>query len=362
MAAGKSALRMAGTGALALLALAGCKREEITEYTIPKETYSASAAAMPAGHPPQHAPIHWALPAGWKEVPASGMRVASFTVPGENGQSADVSIVPLPSSASDELTNVNRWRNELGLGPITAELVAASGQDVTVCDAQGRLFDIAGEQPDSQKQYVERTLAAMAEHGGQMWFFKMRGPDALVAGEKQRFIAFLNSIDFHADSAAHEPTTAANPSSNASSAGSGRLPGGSPQWQVPEGWEAEQPGMMVLVAFRAGGAQVTVSPPFGSDFGGLRANLNRWRGQVGLPPVAEADLPQQTAKLDLGGTEAIVADMTGKDLQNGGSARQIVVVVPQGGQTWFYKIKGDEASVSAQKEAFLAFIKSAKYP
>jgi hypothetical protein len=82
MAAGKSTLRMAGTGALALLALAGCKREEISEYTVPKETYSASAAPMAAGHSPQPAPIHWALPAGWKEVPASGMRVASFTVPG----------------------------------------------------------------------------------------------------------------------------------------------------------------------------------------------------------------------------------------------------------------------------------------
>jgi hypothetical protein len=346
----RSSIRKAATAVLATLALlaAGCQKAEIKVYTVPKE----QAPSLPAFAAP--APeIHWELPAGWEESKGHPMRAASFRVPGENGLDADVSIMALPPQAGDELENVNRWRGELGLGPIAADQLAA--QVVTVCDAEGRLFDLVSDRPRLAGDRKERTLAAMADHGGQMWFFKMRGEADLVAREKTKFIAFLESIDFHG-----EPAQTAAPR---------REPAApafrSPQWTVPDGWQPETPGPMVQVAFDVGGSRgaptkVSVSV-FPGDAGGVLANVNRWRAQVGLGPVAAADLPRETAKLDLAGSEAIVADMTGKDMRTGGPARLIAVTVPQGAQTWFYKLLGEPDVVAAEKENFLGFIRSARH-
>src|SRR5690349_3907522 len=62
-------------------------------------------------------------------------------------------------------------------------------------------------------------------------------------------------------------------------------------WDTPEGWRAviaDQP--MRVATFRAGpgdGVEVSVTA-FPGDVGGLLANVNRWRGQVGLAPAQES--------------------------------------------------------------------------
>jgi hypothetical protein len=38
------------------------------------------------------------------------------------------------------------------------------------------------------------------------------------------------------------------------------------------------------------------------------------------------------------------------------------VVLPLNGQTWFYKLMGDTNVVGTQKDAFIRFVQSAKYP
>ena len=53
-------------------------------------------------------------------------------------------------------------------------------------------------------------------------------------------------------------------------------------WQAPEDWKEEKAGQFLTAAYALpGGGRVTVSKLAG-DGGGLAANLNRWRGQVGL--------------------------------------------------------------------------------
>jgi hypothetical protein len=54
-------------------------------------------------------------------------------------------------------------------------------------------------------------------------------------------------------------------------------------------------------------------------------------------------------------------DFTGTDSKTGKPARLIGVIVPQNGQTWFYKLMGDEQIVTQQKDAFIKFIQSANY-
>ena len=103
---------------------------------------------------------------------------------------------------------------------------------------------------------------------------------------------------------------------------------------------------------------VSMSPGEG---GGLLANLNRWRGQLGLGPVTEADLAKETQPLDLPSGKASTANIAGKDSRSGKDTRLLAVVIPRSGETWFYKLMGDAQVVQQEKESFMKFVQSVKY-
>src|SRR5580765_6362979 len=77
---------------LALL-IGGCGKEDVRTYRVPKEKPFVTRRSSDKPSTPQ---VQWVAPAGWKEQPGSGMRVAKFSVPGKDGQEAEVSIIPLP--------------------------------------------------------------------------------------------------------------------------------------------------------------------------------------------------------------------------------------------------------------------------
>ena len=108
-------------------------------------------------------------------------------------------------------------------------------------------------------------------------------------------------------------------------------------------------------------AEVTVSV-FPGDVGGLRANVNRWRRQLGLSEVGEAELPRLVSSLDVDGSKAMLVDMSGQDAKTGKKARLIGVILPRGGETWFYKLMGDETVAAEQKAAFIKFVQTAEHP
>lgn len=142
---------------------------------------------------------------------------------------------------------------------------------------------------------------------------------------------------------------------------------GNPKWEVPTDWKpgrtsSVRRGSFALAGPEGQGADVAVTV-FAGDVGGMLANINRWRGQIGLDPVAEADVAKLTANLDVGGIKATIVDFTGKEVPEGKKsvARMLVVTVPQAGNSWFFKMVGDEPLVAAQKEAFLKFVQSVKF-
>ena len=117
-------------------------------------------------------------------------------------------------------------------------------------------------------------------------------------------------------------------------------------------------------------AQVNVSSLAGEG-GGLLANVNRWRGQLGLNTLNEMELahldPTQLANPNPNnvlsdGSHFALVDFTGTDSQTGKAAELVGAIIPQNGQTWFYKLMGDEQVVAQQKDAFIQFVQSAKYP
>src|SRR5439155_18595676 len=83
--------------------------------------------------------------------------------------------------------------------------------------------------------------------------------------------------------------------------------------------------------------------------GGVFANVNRWRNQLGLAPIGQADLESQLQTLDAANGKAMLVDMAGTDARTGQKARLIGAIVPQGDQAWFYKLLGNEEVVEREK-------------
>jgi hypothetical protein len=144
----------------------------------------ASAGAAAAG--PQ---IKYKTPAGWTEVPASSMRYASFSANGPSGGKLDISIVTFPGDGGSDAENVNRWRRQIGLGPVDEKTVAGIMAPMKGGAADYETLDMAGGET--------RVLAAWTRRGGRSWFFKMSGPGVLVEQEKAKFFDFVRSVEFH---------------------------------------------------------------------------------------------------------------------------------------------------------------------
>jgi hypothetical protein len=138
--------------------------------------------------PPQE--ISWKVPEGWRQAPAKSMRIATFSVGAPDAAPGEVSVIKLAGSGGGDLPNVNRWRGQIGLPPITAEDLAAAVVSVESPAGAIALIDCVGGE--------KRTLAGWLRHDGSSWFFKLTGPAAVVEAEQARFNSFLTSLDFPA--------------------------------------------------------------------------------------------------------------------------------------------------------------------
>jgi len=324
----------------ALSLLASCRKPEITTYQAPKETpapQSASMASlptgmMPAGNMPK---VTWQRPASWTEQPAGQMRAGAFSLKDDAGHSAEVTIIPLPDSGEDDLSNVNRWRKQIGLPPASTDDLPKLTQSIALDGATAEFFDLAGNE--------KSILAAMQRRGATIWFVKMIGDKVLVAAQKQTFQSFLASLKIGEESASHE-TASETPA-----------PAVAPNLPAPKEWQSVAPGPMQMAKFTAAnGVEISVSA-FPGEVGGVLANVNRWRGQLSLAPITEADLPKTTAPVEnLSG--AVLADLSSAD----GTKRTLAVIVPCAGQTAFYKMTGAPAAVEAERTRFIAFVQAAK--
>ena len=326
---------------------------------------SASAAPGPAASASAQPQLTWQTPEGWTAAPPGEMRVASFKIPGHNGKQAEVSVIPLPGLPGSDEANVNRWRGQVGLSAVSPDELKKSMEIVEAGGQPAQLYDIAGKNPGNGE--ATRILGVIQHRPDAVWFFKMTGDADLAEQQKPAFVAFLKSVKFITAPAQAElppshppvgdmglgaPATATGPISSE----------GKPDWQVPAGWQEVSGGQFLVAKFMLSGADgataaVNVSMSAG-DGGGLAANVNRWRGQLGLQPDTEMWQPTQ---IDVAGGKASLVDLSGTDARTGQPTRLVGVMVPQSGRTWFYKLMGDAKVVASQKDAFIQFVQGAKY-
>jgi hypothetical protein len=138
-------------------------------------------------------------------------------------------------------------------------------------------------------------------------------------------------------------------------------------YETPEGWTQMPPSSMKLLSFNAGAAPQLVAEcavsAFPGDVGGRLANINRWRRQVGLGPTTEEVAEAMVGSLTISGMDAWQVDFTGPagTGMNGGALRTVVSVVFHNGQSWFFKLTGNDSVVEDELAAYAEFLKSVKF-
>ncbi len=272
----------------------------------------------------------WTDPTDWKARATPGtMRFATLDAPGVE---ISVSVLPLPEGQPWEdylLANINRWRGQLQLEPATAEVVQQQIQTIPIGDMKATSIDLVGKS-------VPGVAPGMG--GG--------APPFAGAGTPQPPTAPPTA----------SPGTSNVPAPNAA-AGSGL------RYTLPEGWTPGRSGPFRLAAFEVQRenekAEVTLSA-LGAAAGSLLDNVNRWRGQIALPPITEAELAKISSEIKIQDQAAQWVDLTGEG--DPAPAQAIyAVVIPQGERTLFVKMMGNGQLVRSQKTAFEQFVRSLQF-
>ncbi|MAE62467.1 MAG: hypothetical protein CMJ49_14055 [Planctomycetaceae bacterium] len=97
----------------------------------------------------QSIPPTWALPDGWTQQTGDpgSIRFATITIPNDDAP-LELTVVPLSLTAGDVFANVNRWRNELNLEPVTPDQLPAVTQQIIVAGQTITLVNFAsGDAP-----------------------------------------------------------------------------------------------------------------------------------------------------------------------------------------------------------------------
>lgn len=131
--------------------------------------------------------------------------------------------------------------------------------------------------------------------------------------------------------------------------------GGRLAWTLPEGWTEEAGSGVRYATIVAGEVEIAVTT-FPGDVGGLLANVNRWRAQVGLGPIEADALPQATQAVTRDdGEPATIVEIAGAE-----GTTLLAAVVPSGGQTWFLKATASAERIAGIREAFAALVRSVR--
>jgi len=263
----------------------------------------------------EETPPEWKLPQGWQQKPASGMRFATIEIESAAGP-LDLSVTVLPRNEPDidayTLSNVNRWRGQLGLTPL-----AQLGDNVERLEFDGgtaSFFDLLGRKPQDNMSRAPFAGGAMSPASPPL----RPGPTAA-------------------------PPAGAAPAANRELT-----------YDVPPGWTEAPAGGMRKAAFTVGAGGEVTAISLGGAGGELLPNINRWRQQVGLAAITQDELNQQLKKIDIGSRSADYVEITGA------TEAILGAIVPAGSETWFFKMKGATDLVSREKTNFESFVRSVR--
>lgn len=265
----------------------------------------------------------WTLPDGWREKPGTELRYATIEIgaarnSAEDSRPLEISITLLPRNDPDldsyTLSNLNRWRGQLGLQAATLRQMRDSIERVKLDDGEAAIFDLLGHKPSDNMS---------------------RAPFARAAASSDRARGEVPERPAAAPSAAPQV-----------------------KYETPQGWTPAPAGGLRKAAFMVAdgkqSAEVTiVSLPLGS--GTLLQNVNRWRDQVGLEALSQDEVDRSLSKMEIAG-------LPGNYIEVIGPREAILgVLVSDANATWYFKLKGSIEIAQRERANFEAFVRSVRF-
>lgn len=131
-------------------------------------------------------------------------------------------------------------------------------------------------------------------------------------------------------------------------------------WHAPDHWEVQPAGGVRRGSYQAVDADGRVADisiiAFPGDVGGMSANLNRWRTQVGLSPLPDAEVQATIEHQDTASFHLDFVNYLGE--ADGVPTRVAGAIMSHAGESWFFKVIGPAPVVDAELPAFRAFLQT----
>jgi hypothetical protein len=289
----------------------------------------------------------WTLPEGWKDDPTGKAprfgREASIRIgQGSSQLELAVSRLPMPKEGRESwlLGNINRWRGQLELPAIARSELQEFTDEIKAGDQTAIKVDFRGK-------YAGPPAAKMFAGDG-------------IHGRPETSATKTPSDSASAQAAAAQAAAAQAAAATASARRP--LPFDA---DVPSDWKPGRMNEFRVAAYYVGGgegaapAEVIVTP-LGPAAGDLKANVDRWRGEIKLPPITTGELAELTKKIEVDGQQADYVHLIGPA---GGSSREATlgVILRRPDRVWFFKLRGPVDVVEREKEQFETFVKSVKF-
>src|SRR5262249_12676639 len=124
------------------------------------------------------------------------------------------------------------------------------------------------------------------------------------------------------------------------------------------GWKETPASGMRAAAFVIpdgdGNAEVTAISLAGAG-GALLPNINRWRGQIQLGEINADELATLLKKINVDSRTAAYVELMGPEKAILGA------IVPDGDQTWYFKLTGSVQLAEREKQNFATFVQSVRF-
>ena len=155
-----------------------------------------------------------------------------------------------------------------------------------------KTYTISTKVPEEFLPKKQRMLGAMFPRGEQVWFFKVVGPEAAINPVAERFRSFIESVPFSDQ--------------------------GPVLTSLPDGWKraADKPMRFASIAIETPQKQLDVSisslsrqPDWEQQ---VLANVNRWRGQLGIDSSQEVLAGGELLKVISADSSGVWVDLTGE--------------------------------------------------
>jgi len=262
----------------------------------------------------------WKVPAGWKERPGNDIRFATLSIPAD-GKALELTVTTLELGDVEAqryiLDNVNRWRRQLGLAELKANELASETITSKVGDYPATFVNIVGT--------GSGAMPSAPFAGGP--FASGGAPFASAGG-----------------------SNAARPAASADQ----------PKWTKPDGWNEIPPKTFGIAAFSVGEDPKKVEITLSAAGGEWTANVNRWRGQLRLPPIGPDEIAKEAKKIDILGVQGNYVELAGAT-EKGQPVSLFGIAATVNGTQYFVKLSGDPELAQREKASFEAFVKSLKF-